>query len=59
VIQFKPDIKYRLVDLRQDPHYGDLRSDLRRTIRYVEGLEREVLRLSGMLSKSSSNSAAK
>jgi hypothetical protein len=52
MIQFKPDIKYRLVNLREDPQYSELKPDFRRSIRYIEGLERELISLRKQLSKS-------
>ena len=38
------EIKHRLINLRQDPEYEELRSDIRKTIRYIEKLEKVVYR---------------
>lgn len=32
-------IKKRLIDLRQDPAYKEIKTDLRRAVRYIENLE--------------------
>ena len=59
MISIKPDIKYRLVDLRQDPNYSVLRADFRRAIKYIEDLEKEVLYLRKKLSNKRDNSVTK
>ena len=32
-------LKTRLIDLRQDPKYPELRADIRKAVRYIEKLE--------------------
>jgi len=32
-------LKQRLIDLRQDPGYQDIKTDLRKAVRYIEKLE--------------------
>lgn len=37
------EITHRLVDLRQDPAYPELKSDIRRALRYIEKMEKLIL----------------
>ena len=50
-IKFRPDIKHSLIDIRQDPQYSALRADIRRGVRYIEQLEKELLRVNKFLPK--------
>ncbi len=43
-VKFNSTVKYRLIDIRQDPKYSELRSDMRSTIRYIEKLEKALER---------------
>lgn len=47
------ELKQRLIDLRQDPEYQSIRTDVRRAIRYIEKLEHTLNDISGTSSKKS------
>ena len=50
MVTLKPELRSRLIELRQSTKYRELRRDFRRTLRYVEGLEYEVITLRRALS---------
>lgn len=49
---FKSDIKKGLIAVRQDPDYADIKSLVRRTLKYIDSLEVSVADLNKRLSKS-------
>jgi hypothetical protein len=51
VIKFRPDLKHRLIDIRQDSEYSDIKSDIRYGLRYIEQLEKELLRVAKYIPK--------